>query len=251
MTNFNETLETSTQTHPFLPSGNVSPPQAAVKNPGGHADLIPGVMRIETVSKEDFQLELMDRTHSVYTQEEVYGSFCTVEEYIDCPPEKVFEYMAHPQSLCEWTYSVRDLRPSEVPGVDVGVDRVGGKTKIYSKNVVNREAMTVDYHCAWDQGEDLWMIYLNRIIPAELVLKKPGSVVLWTNCRHPYYNKNPYPALAADRPVWVGDFWDWFYAGHWVEMQNLKKILEYRHKNGLPMTPQVPGHESVQSLSGK
>lgn len=206
--------------------------------PRGHADSIPGVKRIERISKEEFQLELMDMTHSVYPHEKMFGRFCTVEEYIDCPPEKVFEYMSHPLSLCEWTFSVRDLQPSSIPGVDVGVDRVGGATKIFNKTVSNREALTVDYHCAWDQGEDLWMIYLNRIVPAMTVLKKPGSVLLWTNCRHPYYNKNPYPELMPKRPVWVGDFWDWFYAGHWVELQNLKNILEYRHRNNLPMGPQ-------------
>jgi hypothetical protein len=198
---------------------------------------VPGLKRFENMSKEAFQAELMDLTHSVYPHDEVYGQYCTVEEYINCPPEKVFEYMAQTRSLEEWSYSVRGLEPSEVPGVEVGYDRIGGKTKIYCKTLANREALTVDYHCAWDQGEKLWMIYLNRIVPAELVLGKPGSVVLWTNCRHPYYAKNPRPELMPDRPVWVGDFWDWFYAGHWVELSNLKAILEYRHANHLPIGP--------------
>ena len=103
--------------------------------------------------------------------------------------------------------------------------------------------MTVDYHCAWDQGEKLWMIYLMRVIDAQVVFNKPGSVVLWTNCRHPYYNDNPYPEAAPeDRKVWVGDMWPFFYAGHLVEMQNLKGILEYRHANNLPICPEfIPG----------
>lgn len=198
---------------------------------------IPGIRRIETMSKENFQADLLDITHSVYPHEEVYGHFCTIEEYIDCPPELVFAYMNSSYSLEEWTYSVRDFESSEIPGVEVGYDRVGGgATKIYCKTIGNRDAMTVDYHCAWDQGKDLWMIYINRILPAELVLKKPGSVVLWTNCRHPYYYNNPYPeTVPAGRRVWVGDMWDWFYAGHKAEMQNLKAILEYRYKNNLPM----------------
>jgi 3-oxoacyl-[acyl-carrier-protein] synthase-3 len=65
----------------------------------------------------------------------------------------------------------------------------------------------VDYHCAWDQGKHLWMVYLMRVIGAQTVLDKPGSVVLWTNCRHPIYDHNPYPQAAPpQRPVWVGDF---------------------------------------------
>jgi len=57
------------------------------------------------------------------------------------------------------------------------------------------------------------------------VLDKPGSVVLWTNCHHPFYDRNPYPHTAPEkRPVWVGDFWDMFGAGHLLELKNLKAI---------------------------
>ena len=37
------------------------------------------------------------------------------------------------------------------------------------------------------------MIYLMRIVDAQVVFDKPGSVVLWTNCHHPFYDRNPYP----------------------------------------------------------
>jgi hypothetical protein len=82
------------------------------------------------------------------------------------------------------------------------------------------------------------MIYLNRIVPAEQVLKRSGSVVIWTNCRHPYYDKNPFPALSPkpDR-AWVGDWWPLFYAGHTIELENLKRILEHRHRRGVPLGP--------------
>ena len=63
-----------------------------------------------------------------------------------------------------------------------------------------------------------------------------GCVVLWTNCRHPYYDDNPFPEKAPKgRQVWVGDMWPFFYAGHKIELDNLKHILEYRHTNGLAM----------------
>jgi hypothetical protein len=32
----------------------------------------------------------------------------------------------------------------------------------------------------------------------------------------------------------VGDYWDLFYAGHTLELNNLKAILEHRHRAGLP-----------------
>ena len=87
------------------------------------------------------------------------------------------------------------------------------------------------------------MIYLMRVIDAQVVFNKPGSVVLWTNCKHPFYDQNPFEDTAPeDRGVWVGDLWPFFYAGHHVEMQNLKAILEHRHANGLPINPRnIPG----------
>ena len=78
------------------------------------------------------------------------------------------------------------------------------KTEIYTRTVANREARTVDYHCAWDQGKHLWMIYLMRVVDAQVVFDKPGSVVLWTNCHHPFYDHNPYPETAPPRAAGVG-----------------------------------------------
>ncbi|MGK5533924.1 SRPBCC family protein [Streptomyces sp. URMC 129] len=196
---------------------------------------VPGLLRWETTPREEAIAQAAAITKESYTYDEIYGRFCSLEEYIDAPPEAVFAYLADERHLNEYTYSTRDFRPVEgKPGLLVGQDTlVAEETKIYMRIKTNREALTVDMHCAWDQGDDLWMIYLYRIVDAQVVLNKPGSVVLWTNCRHPYYDKNPYPetAPAGQRP-WVGDFWPLFYAGHYLEMQNLKKILEFQHGGG-------------------
>jgi len=201
-------------------------------------DAIAGVRRIENFPKEEMNAAAMDLTHAVYPHDEVYGKYCTLEEYIACPPEDVYRYLADVYTLAEWTYSLRDFGVADENGVVMSRDKIGGETLIYTRTVANPAAMTVDYHCAWDQGEHLWMIYLMRVIPAPLVLDRPGSVVLWTNCRHPFYDKNPFPERSpAGRKVWVGDLWPFFYAGHHIEMQNLKAILEYRHANGLPINP--------------
>lgn len=197
---------------------------------------IENVRRIENFETNEMNGYCMELTHAVYPHDEVHGKYCTIEEYIDCPPEDVYRYLAQTRSLAEWTYSLRDMKPTDKKNLFEFKDMIGDDTLCFCETKVNPDAMTVDYHCAWDQGEHLWMIYLMRVVPAELVLNKRGSVVLWTNCHHPFYDKNAYPETApAKRPVWVGDFWTMFYAGHWVEMQNLKHILEYRHKNKLPM----------------
>jgi hypothetical protein len=203
-------------------------------------DRIPGVHRIENCPKDQLTSLAMEMTHSVYPHDEVYGDYCSLEAYVDCPPEKAFEYLADVYTLAEWTYSLRDFQPVDGGASEdlvVATDKIGGQTKIYTKTVANRQAMTVDFHCAWDQGEHLWMIYLMRVVPAQLVFDRPGCVILWTNCRHPFYDKNPFPEKGpAGRKVWVGDMWPFFYAGHQIELDNLKHILEYRHANNLPIT---------------
>ena len=195
---------------------------------------IENLVRIENTSVDELQFEAMNRTHTVYSHDQIYGEFVPIQIYIDCPPEKVFEYMKDIKSLEEWTYSTRDYKEVDDSGLYVGIDAVGGgNTKIYAKVESNRDALTVDYHCAWDQGDELWMIYLNRIVDAQKVLNKPGAVIFWQNCKHPYYEENPFPELAPQGRPWVGEMWDYFYAGHTIEFENLKRILEYRYKNGL------------------
>ena len=166
---------------------------------------LPNVRRFENFSKDEMNAHCMELTHAVYPHEEMFGRYCTLEEHIDCPPDGVFRYLADAENLAEWTYSMREFAPTSTPGTLVSYDKVGGgNTKIYTRVVANAAAMTVDYHCAWDQGDKLWMIYLMRVVPAELVLNKPGSVVLWTNCHHPFYDKNPRPRGGARGAEGVG-----------------------------------------------
>ncbi|STZ57156.1 Uncharacterised protein [Mycolicibacterium tokaiense] len=155
-----------------------------------------GVTRIETSSRLQATPVIMEMMRSVYPHDQVFGQYCTVNEYIDCPPDELFAYLSDTRSLEEWTYSLRGFTPVDSSGLWLAYDRLGEETAIYTRTVANADARTVDYHCAWDQGEHLWMIYLMRVVDAQTVLNKPGSVVLWTNCRHPFYNHNPYPETA-------------------------------------------------------
>lgn len=153
---------------------------------------IEGVVRIESAPLEETAPTLMAKMRSVYPHDEVFGQYCTVNDYVDCPPDELFEYLADTRSLAEWTYTLRDFTATEEPGLWLAYDRLLPDTRIYTRTVASRESRTVDYHCAWDQGAHLWMIYLMRVLDAQVLLDKPGSVVLWTNCRHPFYDHNPY-----------------------------------------------------------
>jgi hypothetical protein len=197
---------------------------------------IPGVIHAERTPPGALLASGTISASETYDFEHVYGQFCPVQGFIDCPPEDVFRYLADGRSLEEWTYSTRDLKPTTTEGIWEGRDLLVPDTKLFVRTESCAESMTVDYHCAWDQGEDLWMIYLMRVVPARLVLGREGSVVTWVNCHHPHYDSNPYPELApAGREAWVGDFWPMFPAGHELELANLTAILEYRHRNGLPI----------------
>lgn len=192
---------------------------------------IPGLLRVENTDRDDLVAKAMEMTHSVYPHDQVYGTYCTVQEFVDCPPDLAYEYLRKGHHLEEWTYSVRDFEPTGTEGLWVGEDKLEPGTPIYCRVESNDQARTVDFHCSWEKGDQLWMIYLMRVVDAKVVLDKPGSVIMWTNCRHPNYDDNPHP----DKP-WVGDFWDLFYAGHTIEMLNLKRILEFRHHNGFPVS---------------
>ena len=48
------------------------------------------------------------------------------------------------------TYSTRDFAPESSDGLYVGWDRLDDDTRIYLRVEANREALTPDYHCAWD-----------------------------------------------------------------------------------------------------
>lgn len=197
---------------------------------------IPGVIHAERTPPDALLASGAVRSSATYDFADVYGRFCPVQCVIDCPPADVFRYLSDSLNLAEWTYSTRDLRPTATAGVWQGRDLLAEDTSLYVRTESCAESMTVDYHCAWDQPDQLWMIYLMRVIPAGPVLDRPGSVVTWVNCHHPNYDANPYPETApAGRAAWVGDFWPMFPAGHELELANLTAILEHRHRDGLPI----------------
>ncbi|MEV6681964.1 SRPBCC family protein [Streptomyces erythrochromogenes] len=207
---------------------------------------VPGLIRVENTTQEQLLRRCSEMTRESYPHEQVYGQYCTIQRYVDCPPEDTYGYLKQGHHLEEWTFSLRGFAPTETPGLWRGSDLLAHDTPIFCRVEANPQAMTVDYHCAWDQGDTLWMVYLMRVVPARLVLGRPGSVITWTNCRHPYYDDNPRPGLApADRP-WVGDFWDLFYAGHTVEMDNLRAILEHRYQNGIPVSTPAPARSALR-----
>ncbi|MFD0384187.1 hypothetical protein ACFQ2B_23625 [Streptomyces stramineus] len=186
---------------------------------------------------QDEMMKLMEgMTKESYSHEEIFGQYCPLSEHIDVPYDIVFEYCANARSLEEWTYSIRNMKHLG-GGLYRADEMIQPNTDIYIRSDAQKgpEQGLVVYPCAWDQGQELWMRYYLTIIDSAKVFNKPGTVVLWSNCKHPYYDRATtdvpdYIAKGRARTdrVWVGDIWPMFHAYHSIEMGNLKKILEHR-----------------------
>src|SRR5262249_6456227 len=98
---------------------------------------VPGLVRCENCDDETMAAMAVDMTHAVYQHEQQYGQYCAIQDHIECPPDKVYRYMANVHSLSEWTYSVRNFRETGTLGLYEGVDLVDKQTKIFCKVVTN------------------------------------------------------------------------------------------------------------------
>ena len=90
-----------------------------------HRPPIDGVIRIETSPREQATPIIMEMMRSVYPHDQVFGEYCTVNDYVDCPPDELFDYLADTRSLEEWTYSLRGFTPTDEPGLWLAYDRLG------------------------------------------------------------------------------------------------------------------------------
>lgn len=200
-------------------------------------DRIKGLYRAEQYSVEDTAARCDRETKEKYSHDEIYGKWCNVNDYIDVPVDFAFEYAANVYSLEEWTYSVRDLKHIG-NGVYKGKELLAPPTELFVRSDAYPDSRVVDYLCAWDQKEELWMRYYFRFVDARPTLNRPGTIMMWLNAKHPYYDRNSanLPSWVKDaqnkkdRP-WVGDHWRYFYAAHKIEADNLRFILEHRYHN--------------------
>ncbi|HUL68082.1 MAG TPA: hypothetical protein VLW55_26035 [Burkholderiaceae bacterium] len=195
---------------------------------------IPGLFNAERNGLEELKAKLREQSKPAYSSEEIFGAFCHTGEYIRCPVDAAFAYMSNVYCLEEFTFSLRNFEPVE-GGLYKGSDALAKDTSIYMRVDAYPDSRVIDHFCAWDQGEELWMRYHFRFLDAMPTVRRPGTIVLWSNCRHPYYDRSvtdiptyiSEPRARTDR-LWVGDVWPSFYAIHNIEAANLKTVLEYR-----------------------
>jgi hypothetical protein len=102
----------------------------------GTVDPIDDVVRIETAPREKATPIIMEMMRSVYPHDQVFGEYCTVNSYIDCPPDELFDYMSDTRCLEEWTYSLRGFTPTEEPGLWLAYDRLGSQSRYFMANNV-------------------------------------------------------------------------------------------------------------------
>ncbi|MDT5088676.1 MAG: hypothetical protein QOG47_1383, partial [Mycobacterium sp.] len=105
----------------------------------GSSEPIRGVVRIETTPLEDTAATFFTQLRSVYPHSEVFGQYCTVNDYVDCPPDDLFEYLSDTRSLEEWTYTLRDFTATDEPGLWKAYDRLLPDTTIYTRTFANSQ----------------------------------------------------------------------------------------------------------------
>jgi hypothetical protein len=218
---------------------------------GADLSTFSGLVRCENTSMEDCYKIMLDLTKDLYPHEEIFGEYCSLGQYVDVPFDVLVDYAADVRSLQEWTFSIRDLRHVG-GGLYRGREAIQPNTEIFIRAETLRgpELATVVYPCAWDQGYELWMRYYLTYIDATRTLRRPGTVILWTNCKHPYYDRSvtdvpDYIAEGRARTdrYWVGDIWPNFDAIHRIEIRNLKIIAENRFATGAVYLPEA-AHEA-------
>jgi hypothetical protein len=214
-----------------------------LRDPTNKADLttngipvqdIPDLFTSEKNGLDQLKLKLREQSKPTYTREEIFGQYCHTAEYIRCPVDIAFNYAANVYCLEEFTFSLRNFHYVG-DRLYKGTEALAKDTSIFMRVDSYPDSRVVDHLCAWDQGEELWMRYQFRFLDAMPTVRSPGTILLWSNCRHPYYDRGvtDVPSYIAegrartDR-MWVGDIWSSFYAIHNIEAANMKKILEYR-----------------------
>jgi hypothetical protein len=211
---------------------------------------IAGLVSAEDTPPEELERRCQEMMAPAYSHEEVFGAHCFLAEHIAAPYPRVFDYCADIHSLEEWTLNIRNLQPVDGAGpaglhrghmVFSPEDAAHPSTDIYIRADVMRgpEHGVICYPCAWDQADELWMRYYFVLADSALTLGRPGTVVMWTNCRHRYYDKGAEPvpeSIRAGRArsdrFWPGDGWPLFHALHRLELGNLKRIAEHRLGQG-------------------
>jgi hypothetical protein len=213
------------------------PTRSSIITNGIPADTVPDLYRAENVTLDELWKKTQQLTRDTYPHDEIFGEYCHTAQYIACPVDMAFEYASNPFCVEEFTFSLRDLKYLG-GNMYQGKELIVPDTTIYFTVESHASARVVDHYCAWDQGDELWMRYHFRFLDAMKTIRRPGTIVLWTNCKHDYYDRKivnvpgyiSEPRERKDR-LWVGDIWPNFYTIHKIEAGNMKRILERRFRS--------------------
>ncbi|MFW5740375.1 MAG: hypothetical protein ACOC1F_08410 [Myxococcota bacterium] len=147
------------------------------------------------------------------------------------PLEPAFDYLARTQHLAEWTLSLRNVRLLR-DDIFVGDEVASPSGRVYMQSVSNRSAFAIGWNCSHTDPDDLWLQYRGLLVDAATALGRPGTAFFWMNFVHDRVKSDP---------VYAQGF-KLMFSVHRLEIQNLKKVVEYRF--GAPdRAPDRPSRE--------
>lgn len=184
---------------------------------------IKGLYRAEHYSLRDMQARLENATKEKYRHNELFRSWCSINDFIDAPLEYVWSYVANIHSLEEWSFGIRTIHHVG-NGVYSGQDHHQA-TQIFVRNEAIREAHVVNYYYGLEQKKEFGVRHYLRFIDAREVFERPGTLLMWSHFKHSS------SLQTQNESLWCGDNWPYVYAALKLEADNLRFIVEHRYHN--------------------
>lgn len=184
-------------------------------------DIANTLIRIEDVSNDEMNEQMIECTHAVYPHALIYGVSFTLEQYIKVSVDEVFAFLRQLSNIEQWSYAYRHCS-NNGDTVDSLEDKLTQQRWLCQISAY-ASANVIDLRWQDSDSKQLLMHDSIRIIDAQSALNKPGTVILW-NCSHTPLENNVTHLHDMVRAGW----WQDMPGRRKLELNNIKLLLEHQ-----------------------